>query len=222
MPWMVLMFGVLVVPLGITSIALVVMQPVLVGTWCTLCLLTALLMLVMIPLALDEIWAMVQFMMQARRDGKPMWRTFWVGGTLEGGSKDERSPQFDKPRPSMVPSMVWGVSIPWPLLISTLIGFWLMAAPPVLGASGAIANSDFLVGPVVAVTAVVAMAEVARSLRFLNIVLGLWLVAAPFLLGGDTTTSTVNDVAAGVALIALSLPRGSVRERYSSWQPYIV
>src|ERR687891_1385136 len=47
MPWMVLMFGVLVVPLGITSIVLVILQPIAVGTWCTLCLATALFMLLM-------------------------------------------------------------------------------------------------------------------------------------------------------------------------------
>jgi hypothetical protein len=76
MPWMVLTFGVLVVPLGITSIMLVIMQPVMVGTWCTLSLVTALFMLVMITLALDEGWAMIQFMQRSGRDGKPLWRTF--------------------------------------------------------------------------------------------------------------------------------------------------
>jgi len=222
MPWMVVMFGVLVVPLGIASIILVILQPVMVGTWCTLCLVTALLMLVMIPLALDEIWAMVQFMLRARREGKPLWRTFWVGDTIEGGSEDERSPQFDAPRWSTVPSMVWGVTVPWSLLISAFIGFWLMAAPPALDATGTAANSDFLLGPLVAVTAVIAMAEVARPLRFVNVAFGLWLIVSPWLLGGATTGSTVNDIVAGVALIILSLPRGAVREGYGAWQRYVI
>lgn len=51
MPWMVLMFGVLVVPLGIVSIVLVILQPVAVSAWCTLCLITAVAMLIM-PLRL--------------------------------------------------------------------------------------------------------------------------------------------------------------------------
>ncbi len=222
MPWMVLMFGILVVPLGMTSIILVILQPVMVGTWCTLCLVTAFLMLVMIPLALDEIWAMVQFMLQARQEGRPLWRTFWVGGTIEGGSEDERSPRFDSPRPAMVPPMVWGVTVPRTLVASTLIGFWLMAAPPVFGSTGAVANSDFLIGPLVAVVAVIAMAEVARPLRFVNIAAGLWLIAAPWILGGATTGSTANDVLAGLVLIALSVQRGAVREQYAGWQRYIV
>ena len=48
----------------------------MVGTWCTLCLVTALFMLVMIPLALDEVWANIQFMLRTRREGKLFWRTF--------------------------------------------------------------------------------------------------------------------------------------------------
>jgi short-subunit dehydrogenase len=222
MPWMVLAFGILVVPLGITSIILVILQPVMVGTWCTLCLATAFFMLVMIPLALDEVVAMIQFLLQARREGQPLWRTFWVGGTIAGGATDERSPQFDAPSISLVPAMVWGVNVPWSLLVSTLIGFWLMAAPVIFGATGRAANSDFLVGPLVAVIAVIAMAEVARPFRFLNIAFGLWLIAAPWLLAGATAGSTINDAVAGLVLIALSLPRGPVRERYGGWQRYIV
>src|ERR687897_3053011 len=83
MPWMVLMFGVLVVPLGVVSIVLIILQPVAVGAWCTLCLITAAAMLIMIAPAIDEVVAMGQFLIGARREGKPFWRTFWVGGTLD-------------------------------------------------------------------------------------------------------------------------------------------
>lgn len=89
------------------------------------------------------------------------------------------------------------------------------------GASGAAADSDFLVGPLVAVAAVVAWAEVARSIRFANVAFGLWLIAAPWLLGGATAGSTANDVLAGLLLIALSLPRGPLRERYGAWSGHI-
>ena len=49
MPWMVAMFGITVVPLGVVSIYFIVIQPIVIGTWCTLCLITAAAMLVMIP-----------------------------------------------------------------------------------------------------------------------------------------------------------------------------
>lgn len=41
MPWMVVMFGIFVVPLGIVSIVLVMLQPIGVGAWCALCLIAA-------------------------------------------------------------------------------------------------------------------------------------------------------------------------------------
>jgi hypothetical protein len=68
---------------------------------------------------------------------------------------------------------------------------------------------------------VIAMADVGRASRFLNVLLGAWVVAAPWLLGGATTASTWSDLAAGAGVILLSLPRGRVGERYGSWQRFI-
>ena len=221
MPWMVAMFGFLVVPLGATSIVLMMLQPIAVGHWCTLCLASAALMLAMIPLAVDEVVAMVQFLAQARREGKPLWRTFWLGGTIEGKQGDDRSPALDAPLAHKTAAMVWGVSLPWPLLLSTALGIWLMAAPAVLGSAGAAANSDVIAGALVATVAVTAMGEVTRSFRFLNIVLGLWIVAGPWLLSGATTSSTWNGAIAGLLVVVLSLPRGRIGERYGSWDRYL-
>jgi len=59
MPWMVTFFFILVVPLGGVSIFFIIIQPIIIGTYCTLCLIAAIAMLIMIPLALDEVvrWA---------------------------------------------------------------------------------------------------------------------------------------------------------------------
>ena len=62
MPWMVTFFGFLVIPLGFVSIFLVISQPLSVGAWCTFCLVTAIIMLPMIPLQIDEVAAMGQHM----------------------------------------------------------------------------------------------------------------------------------------------------------------
>ncbi len=223
MPWMVLMFGVLVIPLGITSIVLVILQPVMVGTWCTLCLVTALLMLLMIPLAVDEVVAMGQFMLRVRREGKPLWTNFWHGGTIDSGEAGmyEEVTGWHSPVGEVAEAAVRGVTVPLTLLISAFLGFWLMGAPVALGAEGVAADSDFLVGPLVAVVAVSAMAEVIRAFRYANVLLGAWLVVAPWILDGATTASTANDVVIGLALIALSIPRGPILQRYASWQRYV-
>ena len=109
MPWMVTFFGILVVPLGIVSVVLIILQPLTVGYWCALCLLAGLAMLVMIPLTLDEVVAMVQFLAQTRRAGKSVWRTFWLGGDALGDNLTPRRPVTTHPR-----QMFWGVTVPSP------------------------------------------------------------------------------------------------------------
>lgn len=220
MPWMVTFFGILVIPLGVTSIVLVILQPLAVGAWCFLCLLAAVAMLAMVPATLDEVVAMIQFLVQARREGKPFWRTFWMGGVIEGGERDDKLTRFDWSRPQTM-LQPWLTSN-WHLLIAAGVGIWLIFAPAVFGTSGRAADSDHLVGALAVTFAVIAMAEVGRTLRFVNVALGAWITLAPWLLTGSVASAKWNDVIAGVALIALSFPRGNVKERYGSWQPYIV
>lgn len=231
MPWMVSFFFVLIVPLGLTHIVLVILQPVAVGYWCTLCLAAAAVMLVMIPLMLDEVFAMVQFMILARREGKPLWRTFWVGDTIEGGGPDERTPRYGAAGGalSMAPATVWGVTVPWTLLLSAALGVWMMFAPTVFGTvkfdatnTFTLADSSHLFGALVSVVAVCAMAEVVRIARYLNVLLGLWLVAAPFLMSGSNAGASINGVVVGLIVAALSVPRGRVNERYGRWDRWVV
>jgi uncharacterized membrane protein len=219
MPWMVTFFGILVVPLGTVSIVLIILQPLAVGAWCSLCLLAAIAMLAMIPATLDEVVAMLQFLIQAKRDGKPLWRTFWLGGTIEGEKEDRLTP-FDWSRP-LAMFTDWIVSN-WNLLLSIALGVWLMFAPAVFGTSGRAADSDHLVGALIVTFAAIAIAEVGRAMRFINILFGAWLVVAPWLLAGFFAGATWSDMASGVALILLSLPRGRVRGRYGSWERFIV
>lgn len=219
MPWMVLMFGVLVIPLGITHIVLVILQPVVVGAWCTLCLLAATLMLLMIPLAVDEVVAMGQFLIRARREGKPFWRTFWMGGTTSEGEKDTRTPHFGaKPFPS-APAMLWGVSATPALLVCLATGLWLMFAPAVLGRRGPAADSDHVAGALVVTISAIATAEVLRTGRLLNILAGLWIAASPFIF--QVQGAKWCELLAGLLLVALGLPRGKVKEHYGSWDRFI-
>jgi hypothetical protein len=222
MPWMVLFFFILVVPLGLVHVVLVTLQPVVVGYWCTLCLAAAFLMLCMIPFAVDEVVAMGQFMVASVRAGKPFWWTFWVGDTMEGSGPDERTPRYGAPVLSMGPAMAWGVVPTWPLLGSAVLGLWLMLSPAVFGSKGTMADGDHLVGPLILTVAVISMAEVVRAGRFLNVLLGLWMVAAPWLLSGTTTSSTWNSVVVGAAIVILSFPRGRIRENYGGWDKYVV
>jgi uncharacterized membrane protein len=81
MPWIVVLFGIAVGPLGAVSVLLVVLQPVLIGTFCTLCLVSALISVLMIGPALDELLASLQHLRRVASDGGSVWRAFWGGGT---------------------------------------------------------------------------------------------------------------------------------------------
>ncbi len=222
MPWMVTMFGIVVVPLGVVSITFIVIQPIVIGTWCTLCLAAALAMLVMIPYSLDELVAMGQFLVQGHREGQPFWRIFFQGGAIAGSGSDDK-PDFGAPLPEMAASAARGVTVPWTLLASTVLGVWLMFTRAIFGTAPPMADNDHLVGALVVTVAVIAMAEVARPLRFVNVLFGAWLIVAPWLLGGETTVASWASVIVGIALIGLSLPRGKRSdEHYGGWDRYVV
>lgn len=76
-PWIVIVFGVAVGPLGAGSILLVILQPVLLDAFCTLCLVTAVISVVMIGPAMDEVLASLQFLRRAKDEGRSVWRAFW-------------------------------------------------------------------------------------------------------------------------------------------------
>lgn len=81
-PWMVVLFGLDVIPLGIVSAVLVALQGAVVGSWCFLCLVTAAVSLVLVVLAWDEVRACLAFLLRVwreSRDPRVLWRVFWGG-----------------------------------------------------------------------------------------------------------------------------------------------
>ena len=77
MPWIVVIFGLLVGPLGMISILLVVLQPVMYDAWCTICLFTAFISVIMIGPAMDEMLASMQFLKRAKDANVSLWKAFW-------------------------------------------------------------------------------------------------------------------------------------------------
>jgi len=223
MPWMVLLFGLLIVPLGAVSVTFIIVQPPLFGTLCTLCLIQAAVTVVLIPYSIDEVIATIQYLCQAKGAGEPFWRTFWMGGPALSENQTP-GPDLDRAASKLLKEfIVGGVNFPWTLVTSVLLGTVLMVTPLIFGSAPPLYHSDHIVGCVVILVAVTAMAEVVRPVRFLNVALGAWIAASPFLLSGGGTASAVANVIIGLALIALSLPRGKRSdEHYGSWDRAIV
>lgn len=224
MPWMVTIFGILVIPLGLVHIFLVISQPLVVGEWCTPCLLAAVIMLPMIPLEVDEVIAMGQHMIESKRHGESLWTVFWKGGSAEGSTEDKRSPDLvslpESPR-TVLKASIWGMTFPWTLAVSAALGIWMMFSSAVFGAVKPASDLNHLVGALIVVVSVIAMGEPLRLGRYLNVLLGLGVAAAAWFIGDPPTAFQVNSLIVGILVALLALPRGPITESFGSWDKHV-
>jgi hypothetical protein len=221
MPWLVLLFGMLIVPLGAVSITFIVIQPILIGTWCTLCLVAAAAMLVQIPYSLDELAATGEFLWRKHKEGRPVLRILFRGDTDQGPTHFDQD-DFERPFGTIMRD-IWtrSISVPWNLALCLLIGIWLMFTRLALGTTDGMADADHLIGSLVVTVTVIAFSEVARVARFLNIPFGIALLITPFAYG-TAWPATAASLIAGAALIVLSIRRGVVFNKYGECQRFIV
>jgi hypothetical protein len=81
-PWLVVLFGIDVIPLGGVSAILVIIQATVLGQWCFLCLVTAVISLILVYWAYDEVWASVSYLRRVWRRTRStsiLWTVFWGG-----------------------------------------------------------------------------------------------------------------------------------------------
>ncbi|MCB9471673.1 MAG: vitamin K epoxide reductase family protein [Candidatus Obscuribacterales bacterium] len=221
MPWMVVLFGLLIIPPGITSVTLVILQPVAVGAWCGICLFTSAVMLIMVPLAFDEIVATLQYLYKAKKSGKKFWTVFWFGGGVEAESAAENLEAEESG------IGIWrilggaGVTLQWTLVASFFLGAWMMSAPALLGFAGVAANFDYFTGALVVTFSITAMAEVSHSARLLNIPIAIALIISPLFIQSVTVIALANQVCAGIILVLISIPRAKINARFGGLNKYI-
>lgn len=220
MPWIVVGFGILVVPVGFVSIMLVMLQPLVVGAWCGLCLIIATCMLIMLALSVDEVVAVLQYLKLVRKEGKPFWKTFWFGSDYCQTAVDTRNPGFHAPLGKVVKSMVWGVTLPWNLLITALLGVWILFGHQLLGFTGFLAKNADVCAALIVTISIISWAEVIRAVRFINIPIALWFGIAPFIFGGSHLEMWHDGIIA-LVIIVLSLFKGKIKERYGNWDSAI-
>lgn len=211
MPWMVALFGLLVIPAGLASIILIMLQPLLVGAWCFWCLLTAACMLTMIALTMDEVIATVQFLRASMLQGHSFWPLFWHGGVSPSASTPEKF--------SLEPSFSFsaglkGISLPLNLIVSLGLGIWLLFHS---GPYTTAVNIGHILGALTITTSMISFAEVARTARFFNVVLGCFCLLLPFFMHAPEAV-TWKALVVGVLLVGFSIPKGKIKESYGTWQ----
>jgi hypothetical protein len=211
MPWLVFAFAFLVIPVGIVSITLIILQPVAVGAWCSWCLATASCMLLMILLTAGELAGAAQFLAEVQQRKESVWLAFWKGG----------SPKRDLMTIPPSQRNFLGVTFPWNLLLSFFLGIWLMASPSLLHIQGALATCNYVAGPMIAAISAIACAEVFRIVRYGNILLGAALIVGTWTVGSGLTAVAIHNTVIGFLIIGLALRKGQILGRYGVWQQRI-
>ncbi len=72
-PYLVVLFGIGIVPFGWVSISLGLAMRAIVGSWCFLYLCSTTISVIMIPFSWDEIWATLVELRRRVRAGTPVW-----------------------------------------------------------------------------------------------------------------------------------------------------
>jgi SPW repeat len=96
----------------------------------------------------------------------------------------------------------------WAHLLTAQAGIWLMASPAVLDYADPARANDRIIGPIVASMATIAIWELTRPLRWVNVILGSWLLIAPWLLGHPADAHW-NSLTASMLILACSLVKGN-------------
>jgi uncharacterized membrane protein len=167
MPWMVLVFGILTVPVSLVSVILIILQPLVVGAWCTLCLATAVCMLIGIPLAINEVLATLHYL---RGNWREHWTVLFHGGECPAAKIDRHPVSLDGPLLPLLREVKKGIAIPWNLALCSLLGAIFMALPGIFAYEGYLADIDHIFGALIVVASVVAFAGRVRVVRLANVV----------------------------------------------------
>jgi uncharacterized membrane protein len=85
-PWLVLLFGIFVIPVGLVGAILIATQAFVVGAWCFPCLITAVISILLIFFAYREVWSTILFLkrvLESTQSKKIVWDTVWGSRPLE-------------------------------------------------------------------------------------------------------------------------------------------
>jgi hypothetical protein len=94
-----------------------------------------------------------------------------------------------------------------------VLGVWLMASPGVLGFGGAGRVSAIIAGALAASLSWIALSEVTRPVRRINLGVGVWLIASAFALR-QPLAAAINGGIIGVLLGVLAVLPARVEGRY--------
>lgn len=101
----------------------------------------------------------------------------------------------------------------WAQILGMCIGLWLAISPIVLKIDGPVGNHSYVLGTVIAVIAYMAVWEVLRCVRILNIILAAALLIMPWMFPYHPLEA-LHYIFLGLCLLCLSCVEGKRRHVY--------
>lgn len=213
MPGIVIGFGLLVIPLGLISIILIILQPLAVASWCSLCLMIAFAMLIMVMLTIDEVAAALQCIRQGRRRGIAWLPLLWEGLPESAFEPDTRTPPLTASFYKLLAAAFWGCTFRWNLILTAILGALAMMLPSFIHVPQWLADCDYVLGALSIILSLVSMADVTRIARFGLALFGLVLLVCSFAQVTHPAIFFPHFILGG-GWIVLCWPAGTIKERY--------
>lgn len=204
-PWIVFVFGILVIPVGLVSSILIILQPLSVGTWCSLCLITALSMLIQMPFAMGEVAASIQFLRHSKEHS--FFVRLFKGGHCGDCKLDKKTPSMEASFYKIMQSALSGITFPWNLVLSSLLGILLMSFPGIFDLKGILYIFDPILGALITIVSVLSFSEYLRNVRYLNLISAVLLFCMSWW--------SITHVLLAGAILLLSFRKGPIREKFS-------
>lgn len=102
----------------------------------------------------------------------------------------------------------------WAAILNIILGLWVMASPAVLTLQAPLSSSQYITGPLIVTFSIIAVSDLNRGVRRLNLLFGLWLICSVFIFESPTQMTALLIGATGMAVAALSFFTGKTKGNY--------
>lgn len=102
----------------------------------------------------------------------------------------------------------------WAAILNIILGLWVMASPALLQLERPLATSQYITGPLIVTFSIIALSDLNRGVRRVNLLTGIWLLVAAFLFDAPTLTDALLLGGTGVLVAVLSFFKGKTTGGY--------
>lgn len=209
-PWLVILFGIDVIPLGIVSVVLVGVQLFVLGQYCTPCLVTACISILLVYWAYDEVYASLKYLwlVRKRHGGKAFWQAL-LGQPNEQADEVAASIVREPKRKSSREDSIGRSVGNWARIVEIGLACWLAMSPFIFRHStenGLWWLVDWTAAVVLFLAASLSFGAPLRWVRLASLAVAFALIASGFLMheGELPPPALQNQIAVGILVFMMA------------------